>query len=50
MTLVFEKKIGSRGEALKIEQRIKKLPKHKKEALVRSDGKDNPMLFFLKNA
>ncbi|MBI9086073.1 MAG: GIY-YIG nuclease family protein [Desulfobacterales bacterium] len=50
LKLVFETRVGSRGEALKIEQRVKKLPKHKKEALVRSNGDVNPMLFSLKNA
>lgn len=50
MALVFKQRIGSRGEALKIERCVKKLPKHKKEALVRSNGDVNPTLFPLKNA
>ena len=49
MTLVFEQKIGGHGEALKIERRVKKLPKHKKEALVRCKDNITPMLFSLKN-
>jgi putative endonuclease len=37
LTLVMKKKIGSRSMALKIEARVKKLPKIKKEMFV--DGK-----------
>jgi putative endonuclease len=37
LMLVMKKKIGSRGMALKIEARVKKLPKIKKEMFV--DGK-----------
>jgi len=34
LKLVFQKRIGNRGLALKIERRVKRLPKHKKERLV----------------
>jgi putative endonuclease len=34
LSLVFEKKMGSKSLALKVEGRIKKLPKAKKERLV----------------
>lgn len=40
LSLVFAKKIGSRGRALKVERRIKKLPKHKKERLIRTGSWD----------
>lgn len=36
LSLVFEKKIGSRSQALKVERRIKKLPRHYKERLIRT--------------
>lgn len=36
--LVYKKRIGDRGAALKAEHRVKKLPKHKKEDLVQSKG------------
>ena len=39
--LVYKKRIGNRGAALKAEHRVKKLPKHKKEALVQSNGAVN---------
>lgn len=39
--LVFQKRIGHRGAALKAEHRVKRLPKHKKEALVQSNGAVN---------
>jgi putative endonuclease len=35
--LVFEKKIGSRSLALRLENKIKRLPKAKKEALVKTE-------------
>ena len=38
LTLVFKKKLGSNSLALKVERRVKKLSKAKKEELVR-DGK-----------
>lgn len=50
MELVFEHRIGERREALRIERRVKKLPKHKKEALVRTNGETVPMISALKNA
>ncbi|MEK7290234.1 MAG: GIY-YIG nuclease family protein [Planctomycetota bacterium] len=34
LTLVMKKKIGSKGKALRLEAKIKKLPKIKKELLV----------------
>jgi len=34
LSLVYQKKIGTRSEATKVELKIKKLTKHKKEALV----------------
>ncbi len=36
LSLVFSKKIGSRALALKVESMVKKLPKHKKERLIRT--------------
>ena len=36
LALVFEKKIGSRSQALIVERRIKKLPKHQKERLIQT--------------
>ena len=38
LELVYQQKIGHRGAALKAEHRVKKLPKHKKEALAQSQG------------
>ena len=37
LKLVFHKKIGDHSEALKTEAKIKKLPKKKKEALVKKE-------------
>ena len=37
LKLVFKEQIGEKGRALKIEQQVKNLPKHKKEALVKAD-------------
>ncbi len=37
LTLVMKKKVGSKGKALKLEAKIKKLPKTEKELLI--DGK-----------
>jgi putative endonuclease len=34
LSLVFEKKVGSKSLALKVESKIKKLPKAKKEKLI----------------
>jgi len=36
LKLVFKKQIGEKGRALKIEHKVKNLPRHKKEALVKS--------------
>jgi putative endonuclease len=37
LRLVFQKAIGSRGLAMRVENRIKKLPKARKEALIEGD-------------
>ena len=34
LKLVFKKQIGEKGQALKVERKVKRLPRHKKEALV----------------
>ena len=36
LTLVFQKNLGSRGLALRVESKVKKLSKAKKEALVKN--------------
>jgi putative endonuclease len=36
LKLVFKKQIGKKGCALKIEQKVKNLPRQKKEALIRT--------------
>lgn len=36
LTLVFKKQVGRKGQALKVERRIKHLPRHKKEALIKT--------------
>jgi len=36
LNLVFKKRIGEQGLALKIERLVKRMPKHKKERLVSS--------------
>ena len=36
LKLVFTKKVGKKGRALKVEHRVKRLPRHKKEALVKT--------------
>ncbi|MGD9057046.1 MAG: GIY-YIG nuclease family protein [Desulfobacterales bacterium] len=36
LKLVFKQRIGQRSRALKVEQGIKRLPKKKKEALIKS--------------
>ena len=36
LTLVFKKQVGRKGQALKVERRIKHLPRHKKEALIQT--------------
>ena len=36
LKLVFKKQIGEKGRALKIEHKVKNLPRHKKEALVKT--------------
>ena len=39
LTLVMKKKVGSKGKALKLEAKIKKLPKTEKELLVKGKFK-----------
>ena len=36
LKLVFKKQIGEKGRALKIEHKVKNLPRHKKEALIKT--------------
>ena len=36
LKLVFKKQIGKKGRALKIEHKVKNLPRHKKEAIIRT--------------
>ncbi len=36
LKLVFKKQIGKKGRALKVERKLKSLPKHKKEALIKT--------------
>ena len=36
LKLVFKKQVGGKGRALKVEQQVKRLPKHKKEALIKT--------------
>jgi putative endonuclease len=36
LKLVFKKQIGKKGRALKVEREVKNLPKHKKEALIKT--------------
>ena len=36
LKLVFKKQIGKKGLALKAEHKLKRLPKHKKEALIKT--------------
>jgi putative endonuclease len=36
LKLVFKKQVGRKGEALKVERRIKHLSRHKKEALTKT--------------
>lgn len=36
LALVFKQRIGQRGQALKVEQNIKRLPRHAKERLVQT--------------
>ena len=39
LALVFQKKIGSRSLALSVESRVKRLPKARKEELIRTRGR-----------
>jgi putative endonuclease len=39
LTLVFQKKLGSKNHALAVEHRIKQLTKVKKEELIRNDSR-----------
>ena len=36
LKLIFKKKIGEKGLALKVERKVKRLPRHKKEALIKT--------------
>jgi predicted GIY-YIG superfamily endonuclease len=36
LKLVLKKRIGKKGRALKVEREVKNLPRHKKEALVKT--------------
>ena len=36
LELVFKKQVGEKGRALKVERKVKNLPKHKKEALIKT--------------
>ena len=36
LKLVFKKQVGDKGQALKVESRVKRLPRHKKEALIQT--------------
>ncbi len=36
LKLVFKKRVGPKGRTLKVEQNIKRLPRHKKEALAKT--------------
>ena len=36
LKVVFKKKVGQKGQALKAERKIKRLPRHKKETLVQT--------------
>lgn len=36
LKLVYKKQVGKKGQALKVESRVKRLPKHKKEALIKT--------------
>jgi len=44
LKLVFKKRIGTHSLALKIERRVKRLPKHKKERLVSTGSGIEEML------
>lgn len=44
MTLVFKKKLGSNILALRVERRIKKLPKARKEELIRAATRIDEMI------
>ena len=36
LELVFKKQVGEKGRALKVEHQVKRLPRHKKEALIKT--------------
>jgi putative endonuclease len=44
LTLVFQKKLGSRNLALGVESRVKKLSKARKEELIRADSYINEII------
>lgn len=47
LNLVYHCEIGDRGPSLKVEARIKRLKKHKKELIVQSGLKKEELLAFL---
>ena len=36
LKLVFKKQIGEKGRALRVERKVKRLPRHKKKALIKT--------------
>jgi putative endonuclease len=36
LKLVFTKKVGKKGQALKVERKVKRLPRHQKKALIKT--------------
>ena len=38
LKLVLKKQVGKKGQALKIERLVKRLPRHKKEALIKTNA------------
>ena len=36
LKLVFKKQVGEKGRALKVERKVKRLPRHEKEALIKT--------------
>jgi putative endonuclease len=41
LKLVFKKQVGNKGLALKVERKVKRLPRHKKEALIDGGFNEN---------
>jgi putative endonuclease len=44
LELVFKKQVGKRGRALKLEHQVKRLPRHKKEALINTGTRIEALL------